>query len=59
MKNLSMKYLNVCFFVLPIAIYAQQPIVQTVKSEIKQVKLFLTSGEIFHEEHIKIQKGRN
>ncbi len=59
MKNLSMKYLNVFFFVLPFAIYAQQPIVQTVKSEIKQVKLFLTSGEIFHEEQIKIQKGRN
>jgi len=59
MKNLSMKYLNVFFFVLPFTISAQQPIVQTIKSEIKQVKLFLTSGEIFHEEQIKIQKGRN
>ena len=54
-----MKYLNVLLFVFPFTISAQKPIVQTIKSEIKQVKLFLTSGEIFHEEQIKIQKGRN
>lgn len=44
---------------LPIASLTQQTTVQTVKSEIKQVKLFLTSGEMFHEQTIKMVKGRN
>jgi len=37
---------------------AQQIQVQAVKSEIKQVKLFLTSGEMLHEQVIKLTKGR-
>lgn len=32
---------------------------QIVKSEIKKIKLFLTAGEMFHEQSIKLTKGRN
>jgi uncharacterized protein (TIGR02231 family) len=32
---------------------------QTIKSEIKKVKLYLTSGEMTHETSIKLAKGRN
>ena len=38
---------------------AQQPHVQYLKSDIKKVKLFLTSGEMYHEQQIKLMKGRN
>lgn len=44
---------------LPLGLLAQSPTVQMVKSEIKQVKLFLTSGEMLHEQAIKLVKGRN
>lgn len=32
---------------------------QIIKSEIKKVKLYLTSGEMTHETDLKVQKGRN
>lgn len=32
---------------------------QFIKSDIKKVKLYLTSGELTHEKEIKIQQGRN
>lgn len=32
---------------------------QVFKSEIKKVKLFLTSGEMYHEQSLKLHKGRN
>lgn len=47
------------FIVIPIILLAQQPATQIVKSEIKQIKLFLTSGEMLHEQSIKLVKGRN
>lgn len=37
--------------------YAQNE--QFLKSEIKRVKLYLTSGELAHDQEIKLQKGRN
>jgi uncharacterized protein (TIGR02231 family) len=39
--------------------FGQQPQVQFIKSDIKKVKLFLTSGEMYHEHDIKLFKGRN
>lgn len=53
-----MKYLKLAFFIIPFFSMAQQIQVQAVKSEIKQVKLFLTSGEMLHEQVIKLPKGR-
>lgn len=44
---------------LPLFFFAQSPNTQMVKSEIKGVKLFLTSGEMLHEQSIKLVKGRN
>ena len=44
---------------LPLALSAQQSADQVIKSEIKKVKLFLTSGEMTHESEIKLAKGRN
>lgn len=44
---------------MPFITMAQTPQLQYVKSEIKQVKLFLTSGEMLHEQQIKLLKGRN
>ena len=40
-------------------ILSAQPADQVIKSEIKKVKLFLTSGEMTHETEIKLSKGRN
>lgn len=44
---------------LPMVVTAQKAAEQTVKSEIKKVKLFLTSGEMTHETELKLAKGRN
>lgn len=54
-----MKFLFLLFIGAPFFLSSQQVIVQTVKSEIKQVKLFLTSGEMLHEQQIRLSKGRN
>lgn len=53
------KLLFAGIFLLPFLVKAQQPHLQYVKSEIKQVKLFLTSGEMLHEQQLKLVKGRN
>ncbi|MES2798635.1 MAG: mucoidy inhibitor MuiA family protein [Bacteroidota bacterium] len=55
MKKLSF----VGIFLLPLILFGQQPNTQIVKSDIKQVKLFLTSGEMTHQQSIKVLKGRN
>lgn len=55
MRKLLFTLILVCPFVL----FGQQPHIQYVKSEIKQIKLFLTSGEMLHEQQIKLSKGRN
>ncbi len=59
-KLFSMKkILFIATFLVPFIASAQTPLLQYVKSEIKQVKLFLTSGEMLHEQPITILKGRN
>lgn len=55
MKNL----LLTITVLIPFVFFTQQAHQQLVKSEIKQVKLFLTSGEMLHEQSIKLVKGRN
>ena len=55
-----MKKLFLAFSMLfSVALTAQTSTVQTLKSEIKKVRLFLTSGEFQHEQTIKFVKGRN
>lgn len=54
-----MNCIRLLFFLLPIFSLAQTPQTQVVKSEIKQVKLFLTSGEMTHQQQVKLVKGRN
>ena len=44
---------------LPLGIWSQGMKEQVVKSEIKQVKLFLTSAEMLHQQKITLHKGRN
>ncbi len=58
-KRENMKNLITLFFILPFALLSQQIHEQVIKSEIKKVKLFLTSGEILQEQSIKLNKGRN
>jgi hypothetical protein len=53
------KILIIAAFLMPFIAPAQTPQLQYVKSEIKQVKLFLTSGEMLHEQPVKLMKGRN
>ena len=55
MKN----YINVLLLIIPFSLFSQQVHEQIIKSEIKKVKLFLTSGEILQEQSIKLNKGRN
>lgn len=55
MKNL----LFIVTLLISAGLEAQQTATQTIVSEIKQVKLFLTSGEMLHEQSVKLAKGRN
>lgn len=55
-----MKKLILAFFcAIPLLMIAQATNHQIIKSEIKKVRLFLTSGEFQHEQTIKLSKGRN
>jgi uncharacterized protein (TIGR02231 family) len=55
-----MKLLLLAFvFLVTATTLSQQSQVQYVKSEIKRVKLFLTSGEMLHEQTLQLKKGRN
>lgn len=53
------KLLIAILLIFPWILNAQQPHSQIFKSEIKRVKLFLTSGEMHHEQSVKLVKGRN
>lgn len=44
---------------IPMMLAAQKPNEVIVKSDIKKIKLFLTSAEITHQNNVKLQKGRN
>lgn len=53
---------NLIFFTFTLfagTIYAQNVHKQTIKSEINAVKLYLTAGQMTHEQSIKLKKGRN
>jgi hypothetical protein len=54
-----MKPITILFLLLGFGVYAQKAKEQTIKSEIKKVKLYITSGEMTHEANIKLEKGRN
>lgn len=45
--------------IVPFMLFGQKVHEQIVKSEIKKIKLFLTAGEMLHEQSIKLVKGRN
>lgn len=54
-----MKKIAFLLLLLPIMSVAQKSKEQTIVSEVKKVKLFLTSGEMTHEVPVKLEKGRN
>jgi uncharacterized protein (TIGR02231 family) len=55
-----MKLLLLAFvFLVTATTLSQQSQVQYVNSDIKRVKLFLTSGEMLHEQTLQLKKGRN
>jgi predicted lactoylglutathione lyase len=54
-----MKKIAFLLLLLPIISYSQKAKEQTIVSEVKKVKLFLTSGEMTHEISVKLEKGRN
>ncbi|HLP53900.1 MAG TPA: mucoidy inhibitor MuiA family protein [Fluviicola sp.] len=54
-----MKHWILGALLIPFALSAQKMTEQTIKSDIKKVKLFLTAGEMTHETPIKMSKGRN
>jgi len=54
-----MRPITILFLLLSFATTAQKAKEQIIKSEIKKVKLYITSGEMTHESNIKLEKGRN
>ena len=59
-KQKTMKALTLTLILfLTNQLFAQTVQTQFIKSEIKKVKLFLTSGEMYHDQTVKLQKGRN
>ncbi|NRA13763.1 MAG: DUF4139 domain-containing protein [Crocinitomicaceae bacterium] len=54
-----MKKLLLLFVFLPLFGSAQNINVQNIKANIDEVKLYLTAGEIKHQQEIKLTKGRN
>ena len=55
----SMKPITILFLFLSFVVNAQKAKEQNIKSEIKKVKLYITSGEMTHESNLKLEKGRN
>lgn len=53
------QFVNLLFFLLPMAGFTQNIQEQVLKTDIKRVKLFLTAGEMTHETPVKLAKGRN
>ena len=54
-----MKKLLFFFVLFPLLGNAQGVKTQIVKSNIDEVKLYLTAGEMRHNQNIKLEKGRN
>jgi uncharacterized protein (TIGR02231 family) len=58
-KSTAMKKILLCLALIPFWGTTQSNHEIKVKSEIKRVKLFLTSGEMMHESDLQLAKGRN
>lgn len=54
-----MKKWKLLLLVMPFSVFGQIIHEQVIKSDIKKVKLFLTAGEMQHEQPLKLVKGRN
>ena len=54
-----MKKISFLFLLLPFFGLSQQINSQVVKSTIDEVKLYLTAGQMTHEQEVKLTKGRN
>lgn len=54
-----MKKAILLLFLTPIIGYSQQVKKQIVKSNIDEVNLYLTAGELIHKQDVKLSKGRN
>lgn len=54
-----MKNLAIFFFLISFGISAQKVTETIIKSDVKKIKLFLTSGQMTHETEVKLEKGRN
>jgi len=54
-----MKKAILLLFLTPIIGYSQQVNKQIVKSNIDEVNLYLTAGELIHKQDVKLSKGRN
>lgn len=54
-----MKTLLLLVLLIPIHGFSQNVTTQVIKSEINEVKLYLTAGEMTHRKSIKLSKGRN
>jgi hypothetical protein len=54
-----MKKIILFLLFCPLLVWAQKPNEIVIKSDIKQVKLFLTAGEMTHKSDVKLTKGRN
>lgn len=54
-----MKRLFLTLFALPYCCLAQKMNEQIVNSEIKEIKLYITAGQMIHKESIQLKKGRN
>jgi uncharacterized protein (TIGR02231 family) len=54
-----MKKLLFLLLAAPLASFGQRAGEQIIKSEVRKVRLFLTSGEMTHEAAVKVVKGRN
>ena len=58
-KTDTMKHFLILLLLVPFGAFAQKSNEQIIVSDIKKVKLFLTAGEMTHEQEIKLVKGRN
>lgn len=54
-----MKQIWIAFVLMVAAVNAQKVEKQIIKTEVDEVKLFLTAGEMGHHEKITLKKGRN
>jgi hypothetical protein len=54
-----MKISTLLLFILPFTIHAQKIEKQVIKSTIDEVKLYLTAGQMIHDQKVSLKKGRN